>query len=262
MLKTLFLFIFVCASSVAFGQECSVPKKNKLSEVDAQQIMKLLSDFLESQSKSYNGAIVNIDSSNSEYDLRVSPSTFQLPLPGEPDEIEASIYMSIGYLEKQSAMTLALALTHEFGHLMGHGPTEKYFVAGRFIELAPEGEADYLSAYLLRKAFDFNPEEFKKIILYHSSNSYMSSACTKKIKQLSLVEDSITSVILSHGAALMNLTANANREEWPVLDSSDPTIVKKTVLAYPSIQSRWDSLLSGVLKRPRPRSWALLSDFE
>lgn len=245
----------------AFSQECPIPLEQTLSADDAQKIAVFLSSFLDAQSNEYSSASLYIDSSNMEYDLRINPSVFTMPIPGESNKIDASVYMSQGYLEKQNAMTLALALTHEFGHLIGQGPTEEYFVAGQFVYLASEGEADYLSADLLRRAYDFKPSKFS-FILNHNSNKSMTSTCVDKIKSLSNAADEITHSILSHGASLMNLTAHVTGEKPPVLDSFDKTIVDKTLLDYPSIQSRWDSLRAGILGTDRPRSWALPADFK
>jgi hypothetical protein len=138
-------------------------------------------------------------------------------------------------------------VAHELGHLLGAGPRNEN-------QLAAEGEADYQVGPLLR--------EFVSNAAPHLVMEPVSPELEKKIAEALAARKpnvDLTSVRIATAAyvALTDFTGG-NID----LDRRDSSVVTDTLInTYPSLQSRWDSVVAGLLGLERPRSWSAPKDF-
>ena len=146
---------------------------------------------------------------------------------------------------------LAIRLAHEVGHVLGAGPLDDVH------ELAVEGEADYRSAEILRRAFaaDVLP--------------WPAPPATKSDR------DSVRAYFKARGApdgpeldvnCRVALAALASlRELAPGLSFADAAAtfpdVAKTSSGYPANAVRLQTCLAALVGDERPRAWAAPADF-
>ncbi|MBL6988953.1 MAG: hypothetical protein ISR65_04210 [Bacteriovoracaceae bacterium] len=157
------------------------------------------------------------------------------------------IYGGIAQHPNQSTDSFAISIIHEFSHVLGGPP----YLPKK--QLSAEGQADYVAGKYLKEILPRIPEnptpiptisnlppELKK---YHHkclAASVDSQLCLRGLQAIQQFGDFI---------------AQINQTAPPKIGNEDTKVVEKTILSYPSVQCRLDTVLAGFLDLPRPSCW-------
>lgn len=210
----------------------------------------------------YEGELAKskIEIQSSDYD---EDDSYSMILAPDGDFQGTSYYRlrySLGFitLPGMKPNLFAGAVAHEIGHALGHRTSDNYR------DLAVEGEADYWSA--LQGFAKLAQKGLIELAEYNGKGwAEQRALAMARLHQLGFdchaPENQQKVLLMVYSYDLIHTTARALGSKGPSLSGFDPIVVTSTSKNYPSVQSRLDTLINGVLGLPRPLSWALPADF-
>lgn len=160
------------------------------------------------------------------------------------------LYIGGGLFGPQISKLETLTIfAHEMGHLIGkrvHAHDETSY----------EGEADYqVGPTLIKYLSSFEHQLFDE---YQNSSLESTIATTYQLNP----SDKNDYAKIKVAAASYQMLKRVLEEDIAVEMTANPVAVSETTEFYPAAQIRWDTIISGILGKPRPISWAVPSDFE
>lgn len=160
-------------------------------------------------------------------------------------------------------------MCHELGHILGGSPASPYG-----IQPSVEGQADYWAGTVCLPRFFrnspdtglINPNEnpAAKAVCESKTDSLENKICIRSVLAAETLTRNfytrIQQTIAEAPAELKPLEANKyimgfEFEKYPSLSSNDPSEVETTSILHPHNQCRLDTIVAGVLQKPRPRCW-------